>query len=738
MSGGPKHLTTILRAIILSVILIWMPLQADVVTPSQSSVRERDRAESDREGRRRIEQMEGGASDENRIPTPVGEEYKVDRGETITIELKTLGDAAAQAIHFIIKEEPLAGKLSKVRFLDTARSRAEVDYTADADSIAPNDRFTFSAQYPNGRVSAPQRVNIEIIQPAPALVAPSSVDFGRTMMGVETTLEVSIENEGNSYFEGAFNLSEPFAHVRKPGEPRKVRIDPGETQTLTFRFKPTHQGMRIHRMPFPASEEGSIRFTGEGYVPFTLSGPEVKLTYDPSTRSRRGVLSVRANKSSGVPLFVDDVDDRLYLWAGQKFWLEGRDLINVVMQLNSGDTAAFENEVVVNTGGYERKVRIWADPSPAYIIHNGHPVIDFGKIEAGGEIRKIVEISNWGGADGSIVCPVMAPYHLVGDFAEGTPIPVPANTTLELEFAFRPPKPGSYQRTFNLDAGEQSVLLIFEGEGLTSDQMAEFADLRGSDKGTFGSTGHYAAASPANRGSSGGGTYRPNSAATGSRDGHGPNAGGSRANPYAEMAKGRNRDAAASRNLSEAELKRRTLILKEIKPVIRGVTGQIPLPKTLARDGLLAISPFKLKTDATLPRIAKFEVSAAEPKKVSLMFSRPRGRQTDYALELRTTRYNQEKKRFEAIWIPYEKVKFFEHETFVAAEVTGLQPDGFYLMRLFTMGENGTNSLPSVEIGVQTTVERMEVGMQMLIGLVALIVVSVAGMVMYIKHTGLA
>ncbi len=72
------------------------------------------------------------------------------------------------------------------------------------------------------------------------------------------------------------------------------------------------------------------------------------------------------------------------------------------------------------------------------------------------------------------------------------------------------------------------------------------------------------------------------------------------------------------------------------------------------------------------------------------------------------------------------------------AEVKGLQPDGFYLMRLFTMSANGANSLPSEEIGVRTNVEQMEVGMQMLIGLVALIVVSVAGMVMYIKHTGLA
>jgi len=71
-------------------------------------------------------------------------------------------------------------------------------------------------------------------------------------------------------------------------------------------------------------------------------------------------------------------------------------------------------------------------------------------------------------------------------------------------------------------------------------------------------------------------------------------------------------------------------------------------------------------------------------------------------VEARSTLFNREKQRPECIWIPARKVKFTVADTYVTAEVTGLQADSYYLFRVFAMGETGTNSLPSKEVGVRT------------------------------------
>lgn len=705
-----------------------MPLWADVVVPNGA---DRDRTESERERRRKIEKMEGNMGEENRIPTIASREFKVDRGETITIELQTIGDTDAQAVHYIIKDEPLAGTLSEVRFLDISRSRAEVDYTAVADSNLPSDRFSFSAQYPNGRVSAPQTVRINIVQPKPALVAPANLDFGKTMMGQQSTIEVELENEGNYYFEGEFKLDGPFFHALKPGEPRKIRIDPGESKTVTFGFRPSHQGLRMHRMSFPASKEGSIRFTGEGYVPFTLGGPELELVYDPETRSRRGILNIRGNETPGVRLAVT-TGERLFIWGGQKYWLEGSDLVSMVMQLASTDTAAFEGEILVSAGGYERKVQVRSEPSPAHLVLTGHPIIDFGKIEIGSEGTHKLVVSNLGGQDGTLVCPDFSPFTLKGDNRSLSPISVPANESVEIELAFRPLKPERFQRSFKLDAGGQELLIIVEGEGMTPKALAEFIDLRTEDSSAYGSVGIYAEQNFNHQGQSGSGlkiTPRVNQ----SGQVVSPLA---RSSYYEQLAKARQSQLA--RPLTAEDLRRQDLA-REIDASVTGEIGKIPLPVTLARDGMLAFSPYKKKTDPTLPRISRFGVIKSKPTTVNLVFRTPTGKDfSEYALEMRITRANPEKRRYEAVWIPYHNVKFIDKGELVVAELFGLKPDAYYLMRLFTMGENGTNSLPSEEFGTRTPVGEMSLGMQMLIGLIALIIVSSGGMMMYLKQTGLA
>ena len=223
-----------------------------------------------------------------------------------------------------------------------------------------------------------------------------------------------------------------------------------------------------------------------------------------------------------------------------------------------------------------------------------------------------------------------------------------------------------------------------------------------------------------------------------------PGAGGSnqivsplaRSSYYQELAKARQSQSA--RPLTAEDLKRRDLV-QEIEATVTGQLGKIPLPVTLARDGMLAFSPYKTKTDPTLPRISRFGVIKSKPTSVSLVFRAPAGKAfEDYALEMRITRSNPKKQRYEAVWIPYHNVKFTSKDELVVAELVGLKPDAYYLMRLFTMGEGETNSLPSEEFGTRTPVAKMGLGMQMLIGLIALIIVSVGGMLMYLKQTGLA
>lgn len=678
------------------------------------------------------------SSEENRIPTPIRQEFKVKLGQSITIELRTLGDSAAQAIRYIIKDQPLAGTLSPLRFIDTARSRMEVDYTPDPNSKVSHDRFSYSAQYPNGRVSAPETINIKIIQPTPELVAPANIDFGKTMMGSDAIVEIEIENKGDSFYEGVFDLDEPFSLVTENPD-QSVRIEPGEKETLTFRFKPIHQGLRMHRMPFPASDDGSIRFTGEGYIPFTLSTPELVLTYNPETRSRSGVLSVRANDSPGFPFQVEK-SERIFLWSSDPLWLEGSDLIQLAVHLSSADSSEFEGEILVSVGDYQRKVAVRADPSPPFIELIGTPILDFGKVQVGQESRYVVLLRNRGGMDASVHAPITAPFSRAGAPSTSNFV-IPANTEIEMELVFQPINPGDFQRTVSLEASGRKILFILEGEGLSVQEWDEYTDMRTGDFGAAGSvSGQFAPAGDPNSVTQGPRATVHSGGAPFSRQGtaRAPIRGYSsgRDNFYANLAA--SQIAEARLPPTADQIKRRESILKELPISVTGKAGEIPLPNYITRDGMLSLSPFKLKTDPRLPKIPRFTVYKSGPTSVSLLFARPKGMHETYGVELRATRYNAKEDRFEAIWLPYKKVKYIEEEKYVIAEVKGLQPQSFFSLRVFTMGPGGTNSFPSEEFGVRTQAREMSLGMQMVIGLGALVVTTFAGMIMYVKQTGLA
>jgi hypothetical protein len=164
----------------------------------------------------------------------------------------------------------------------------------------------------------------------------------------------------------------------------------------------------------------------------------------------------------------------------------------------------------------------------------------------------------------------------------------------------------------------------------------------------------------------------------------------------------------------------REIIAAELPKPVQARNGEIPLPPTISLDGMLALSPYKQKTDVKLPSVQSFAIDERSSDTVRLVWPRPQGTSPTYEVETRVTVYNRVKKRLECVWVPAKRVRFALVDDKVSAVVSGLQPDSYYIFRVFTLGANGTHSLPSKELGARTKRATMSVGTMINLGVATL------------------
>lgn len=672
--------------------------------------------------------------EEMRIPLPIKLQGKVLRGRSITFLLETVEDLDAQEIQYSIRSFPKAGQLSEIKPLTNRLSAVEVVYTPDPDREVAFDSFTYSARYPRGRTSAPVEVRIEVATPQPVLQLPPNIHFGPVLVGQSGTVEIPIKNIGNDFFEGSLDMfgeGSRWSWVPKPDEP-VVRLEPEEETMATFQFSPKAPGVATTRASLtPGFEGAEAMLTAEGVIPFALDRTKVDLVFDPVTRRRTAMVKALPRSREAFQLTFEG-DERLQLPRGDFVQLNPGRGEDIPIELPATDPMPFDGVLTIVTDGFKREIKLRGAPTPALLgVELSNTVstqLDLGTIEPGEEAVGEFGVRNYGGVPKNVEFSLPPPFELE---EEGETFEIAPNSIRQFRVWFRPEKLGVFRETVQLSPANQQLTVKLRGAA-TELVAFEPPEPRVFTPPTV----------PGIRpGTSTTGASRPGNTPPGTSPGitrPGPNAGGS---PVPSSSGGTGSSYSnAFRNRKEpptlTQLENRQAMLDRIPTVVRGEAGKIALPPSITRDRLLAYSPFKTKTDIELPMIEKFNPRNVFPESIELIWPRPGGHE-EFEVEARITKFNPDSKRYECIWFPLQEVEYKLNEEVVIATINGLQPDTFYMFRVFSMGPGGTNSLPSLDFGVRTAPPPSRAGLAGILAIVGVVLIVVLGFGIYMRRAGL-
>ena len=675
---------------------ITPPVWADVTKPGSAPVNTDPRPRG-RDRERRDSEPVTMPAREDRIPVVEPKRFKLLRGEPLQLTLDTVEDPFSQRVRFFIREEPKAGSLSELSESPDDFSSALVTYQSDPTSKAATDQFTFAAQYPSGRVSAAVPVVLEIIDPVPLIACVSTLDFGKTILGGQSLRTIVLTNKGTAPFELVPELPPPWKWMPSEGQ-TGLRLSPGESAPATFGFFPVALGHSVFRLALPtgAPEKPGVLFTGEGVVPFVLASRKLTLAHDLQSRLRTGTIALTNPGVEGVSVTLR-LDARLQSPGGDRVWLDKEQRKELTFVLPPQNPSAFTGEIHLEANGFQEMIPVTADPLPGFLSMFGVAAdhsLPCGQVSIGSKSEFVIKLRNVGGQPVPVRANPPPPPFLVQDLPLEWTLPPGGETELRVHFA--PKEPGLFRERLVLRGSQQEFVVTLHGESMAVPSAVETtaaANLSG--KITM------AAARPP----------IGNPAAPGQAQDL------SQATDYHEML-----EAKTGMPASVSTQTGRELNSPEAPNSVTGRNGEIPLPPMISIDGMLALSPHKLKTDVKLPKVPIFAVKETTAKSALLVWRQPQGDAPRYEVETRIIAFNGAKKQLECLWVPTKQVKFSLADQIVTAEVSGLQPESYHLFRIFTLGANGTNSLPSRELGARTKRATLSTGTILNLGVAGLVI----------------
>jgi hypothetical protein len=326
-------------------------------------------------------------------PPPQGKAITVEvaRGGSVTIPL-TGSDRQLRDLRFGIDRGPRHGKLGPLG-KDSSRS-ASVRYTHGNDEDSTADSFVYTVRAGSGGTGR-ATVTIRIVDAAPVLAAPSSVDFGEIVLGETPVQSFQLANLGGGMIEGEVALPPPF-QLETPGE---FSLRRGQGRDFAVTFAPTKPGEFMQRIT-PSPADGSvIVFRGRALEPF-------------QARPASTVLEAQADDSRSTSVLVTN-----------------RGLTNIVVQVSAPDAGPVRlpPEVAVPAGGsatvdlvippsaklavedfavtfatpdYKSEWMFSAPPIPARLEVVAPP--DFGEVQPSRTSEATLVVRNTGGAHGHL------------------------------------------------------------------------------------------------------------------------------------------------------------------------------------------------------------------------------------------------------------------------------------------------------------------------------------------------
>ena len=350
-------------------------------------------------------------------PSAKDQVIEVVRGQAIQVVLETDAKSPHAKVEFVV-DLPVHGDMPSLLPAIDPRTptKAYITYQSDPNSKIGVDEFTWKARYlendNRGEYSAPGRVSIRILEPAPRLEMSNQVYFGHTVIGAETIKELYIKNIGNAPFRQQLKLEAPW-RVVKPENPELV-LNPGDQTKLEIGFRPEKQGSTTFSWQLQEGPDGAAVLTGSGLLPFRPDETTVELEYQSESRDRIGELHLYGLSPGTVSVDID-TDSRLRQ-GSETVAIPSGGKEGFTFHLPPEDGKAYEGYITLKSGPFSTRVKVIAAAAPAFIevqMPDNVTSVDFGEVVPGIALKHPFRVTNLGGSDAILNILLPPPFELL-------------------------------------------------------------------------------------------------------------------------------------------------------------------------------------------------------------------------------------------------------------------------------------------------------------------------------------
>ena len=379
----------------------------------------------------------GGKGERNKkktmAPQAVAAAVQMHPGETVQVTLRVTGKRN-QEVRYLIRNEPKLGKVVGIRPIDPEISVLTYQNTApmvgEGDA---HDRIVFAAQDDNG-TSAPEEIDLTILDDPAALVAPDTVEFGEVLLSSTVSRTITLANRGGHVLEGEFGVEAPWRI-----EPSRYRMGRGESARFVVSFAPDSE--REYRDSLRFMNQGEAILHAMVIAPITVAPQTLDLMAKGESKSRSGNLTL-TNRTPKDQTLQIAADPRLHLPT------------QIVVPANGTNTAA-PSLAVDDLAGIDATVEFYAEqmtrsakvhaPSMGPRLFANTTALAFGKLEIGRTKSLPLHLENRGGSRAEVTMEAPPPFQ-VGQ----QKIAIEAGKTLDLQVNLDPAWPGNLAANLKL------------------------------------------------------------------------------------------------------------------------------------------------------------------------------------------------------------------------------------------------------------------------------------------------
>ena len=327
-------------------------------------------------------------------PQPMAQKVTVKRGGSVEIALKIYG-TRAQTLSWIIREQPVGGKLSAIRA--TAAEAAAVTYRPPADVRVVSDHFTFSVRSSEG-VSAPVEVTITITDDPPQIGAPVELDFGVILTNASAARTLEFSNSGGGIAEGTIEVGAPW----KVEGGRRYKLQAGEKLVTKIGFAPERAGKFESEVKFTSQPDRAVILRGVAEDALAVNPVELLLAQDAGRPLRAASFKIRNNTEGALDVTIA-ASARLILKT--PIHLGANEVAAVPVQTAETDVAVMDETIVLNAGALTTRLPVKAKAVPGLVRASPERVI----FRMGAGTERIV-FANQGGMDSKVTLAIDPPF----------------------------------------------------------------------------------------------------------------------------------------------------------------------------------------------------------------------------------------------------------------------------------------------------------------------------------------